>query len=221
VAPKGPSFDAPAFSRGGGSSAKATQTDTIRFSFVIDPSRSLIYDLGAGNALKFPAHTLCDPNKSSYGDDEWDKPCTLATSPLTESVKVWLDVHGHPQVDFSPDIRFVPTLDPTKYVSIQFADAAAAADPLYKILYCKKPKQNAQCIDESLIDPTLVTVRDPLTGHLERRIKHFSGYNVAAGRAMDSDMNRSPGSQMSDASGSMNRTHSGFMLASGRDEEQQ
>jgi hypothetical protein len=31
----------------------------------------------------------------------------------------------------------------------------------------------------------MVTVKDPITGHLSRRIKHFSGYNVFSGRDDD------------------------------------
>ena len=47
---------------------------------------------------------------------------------------------------------------------------------------CTARKRQARCYDESKTDLSLLTVRNPLTGRVTRRIKHFSGYNVAAGR---------------------------------------
>ena len=44
------------------------------------------------------------------------------------------------------------------------------------ILYCS----DAGWVDESLIDPTLRAWLDPLHNSVVRRIKHFSGYMVAA-----------------------------------------
>ena len=181
---------------GGGSSQSLYSIDTLRFSFVIDPSRNMWYYLGAGNSVTFPAHSLCDPTMSSYGMGEWDKPCPLATAPLTVNAKAWIDAKGHPRVDFTPSIRFVPTLDPAGWVSLSFTDYAASQG-WYNILYCPNPKSNG-CIDESKMDPTLATFRDPVTGHLTRRIKHFSGYNVGAG-------GDSTGSGGGDVGGGMNR----------------
>jgi len=68
---------------GGGSSAALTGTDTLRFGFVIDPSRNITYNLGAGNAITFPQGSLCDPYTSSYGPTEWDQPCDVASRALT------------------------------------------------------------------------------------------------------------------------------------------
>src|SRR6476620_4069488 len=79
VAPRGQSSEATI--SGGGSSAALTSVDTFRFSFVIDPSRTLSYSLGQGNQITFPAGSLCDPVTSSYGMGEWDKACPVATSP--------------------------------------------------------------------------------------------------------------------------------------------
>jgi hypothetical protein len=73
-----------------------TGTDTLRFNITIDPSRTTYADLGYGNSITFPDHSLCDPNKSNYGVGEWDKPCTLAYWPVTVPVKAWLDATGHP-----------------------------------------------------------------------------------------------------------------------------
>jgi hypothetical protein len=188
-----PGMDAPetgvaAMSRGGWK-APLTKTDTDRFSITIDPSSTTSYVLGAGNVLTFPAGSVCDPARSSYGDGEWDKPCVAARSTITVAVKAWLDGNGHPQTDFSPNLRFVPSNLPSQWVEIKFGDSRAALDPRSAILYCKNP--HAKCVDEAKKDPSLATRRDPLTGKIMRRIKHFSGYLVGAGdsRFMDDSWN--------------------------------
>ena len=166
-----------------GSMQDLSGTDTIRFTVTIDPSVNTTYNLGAGNSLFFPAGSLCALN-SSYGKNEWDKPCVKATSAVDVNVKVWLNRYGKARVDFDKHVRFVPTLNPAQFVMLQFTDLQASLNPFISILYC--PGQSGDsgsnsCYDESRNDVSLVTVRDPLTGKLTRRIKHFSGYNVAAG----------------------------------------
>src|SRR5207302_9209653 len=59
---------------GVGATQALTPTDTFRFSVTIDPSRQTYYNLGEGNSITFPVGSLCVPNKSTYGDSEWDKP---------------------------------------------------------------------------------------------------------------------------------------------------
>jgi hypothetical protein len=168
-----------AVSYGEGSTQDLAGSDTVRFSITIDPNRNTYYYLGAGNSITFPEGSLCNPYKSSYGQNEWDKPCTIATSPLTVNVRAFLDKKGNPRVDFDKEIRFAPSTNPNKWVVITFASMQAALDPFYNILYCQNI--NSSCKDESKKDPSLVTVRNPITGKVTRRIKHFSGYNVAAG----------------------------------------
>ncbi len=170
---------------GGGSTQSLTSSDTLRFSFVIDPSQNMWYYLGAGNSISFPAHSLCNPASSTYGPGQWDAPCSPATAPVTISAAAWIDKTGHPRVDFSPHIRFVPTSNPAGWVNLTFTDYAAAQGWL-SILYCPDA-HSTTCFDEALSDPTLATFRDPTTGHLTRRIKHFSGYNVGAGGDSTSD----------------------------------
>jgi hypothetical protein len=178
VSPSSDAASTPVSAIGGGSTASLTGTDTIRFSITIEPWHTTYYYLGSGNSLTFPAHSLCSSN-SSYGPTEWDKPCTLATSSLTVNAKAWLDSHGHARVDFDKHVRFAPSAIPTQWVVLTFADLQASLDPFFNILYC--PTATSACYDESALDPTLLTVRDPVNGRVTRRIKHFSGYNVAAG----------------------------------------
>jgi len=171
----------------GGSQQDLAPGDTIKFSITIDPSRNTYFYLGGGNSLTFPAGSLCSAY-SSYGASEWDKPCNKAYSPLTINVKAWMDKYGHAYVDFDKHVRFVPSSDPAKWVVITFGDMQASLDPFFNILYCPGTTSSSgsgstgTCYDESKSDPTLVTMRNPLTGKITRRIKHFSGYNVAAGR---------------------------------------
>jgi hypothetical protein len=150
---------------------------------VIDPSQNTSYYLGAGNTINFPAHSLCDPVNSTYGADQWDAPCPLATAPLTVSATAWLDKWGHPRIDFVPSIRFVPTLNPAGWVMMSFTDPSAALDPWFNVTYC--PKKGRHCIDEGKTDPTVATMRDPVTGRVYRRVKHFSGYLVTTGEPCD------------------------------------
>ncbi len=171
------------FEYGGGASADLSANDTLTFSITIDPSRQTYYDLGSGNSIMFPAGSLCDPKKSSYGEGEWDKPCTRATSPVTVAVAAWLDRQGHPRVDFNPNVRFAPSWDPRQWVKITFSDLQASLDLSFNILYC--PQASSHCRNEAKSDFTLITYRDPITHKLTRRIKHFSGYNVAAGEGGD------------------------------------
>lgn len=179
TAPQPPAAEELTYQYGGGATADLSRQDTLKFVITIDPNRSTYYDLGAGNSITFPAGSVCDPNKSSYGENEWDKSCPTITRSLTITVLAWEDRWGHPRVDFSPHVRFTPSPDSRQWVKITFADLQASLDNSFNILYC--PSSNSSCKDESKKDPTLVTYRDPITHKLTRRVKHFSGYNVAAG----------------------------------------
>ena len=170
---------------GGGATADLAGTDTTRFSITINPWEKTYYDLGAGNRITFPARSVCDPYRTNYGVGTWDQPCSPASYPITVKVKAWLDRTGHARVDFDKHLRFVPSSNPWQWVVITFADYQASLDPFFNILYCQST--TGGCIDESKTDPSLLTVRDPVTGKVTRRIKHFSGYNVAAGEGDGGD----------------------------------
>ncbi len=183
VSPRGEaSSDDRTWVHAGGASQALTPTSKYKFQMTIDPKQNTKWDLGAGNSLSFPRGSLCDPTKSSYGPSQWDKPCTAASRAVTLNVTVWVDANGHPRVDFEPSVRFVPSLDPRNWVILQFADLEASLNPFFNINYC--PTATSTCYNEGKLDPSLATVRDPKTGRITRRIKHFSGYNVAAGEEM-------------------------------------
>src|SRR5690242_16653932 len=159
-------------------SLAALTHDTTYFSFTIDNSVSSSVYIGAGNSVRFPAGSVCDPS-SSYGSTEWDNACTPASSPVSVSAKAWLDAANHPRVDFDTHIRFVPTSNPSQYVTIVFTDTSAALNSASDILYCAATY--TQCVSELSGDSTLVTVKDLNTHVVTRRIKHFSGYTVGDG----------------------------------------
>lgn len=156
-----------------------TRGDTATFRIDIDPWRATTYMLGAGNMIEFPAGSVCDPEKSSYGAAEWDKPCAAARRPITATVRAWLDSAGHPRVDFTPAIRFVPSVLPTGWVMLTLTDARAAGDSTMTILSCAQSGQ--ACVSEASGDSTMTTHRNAAAGQMTRRIKHFSGYMVGAG----------------------------------------
>jgi hypothetical protein len=183
VAPKAGSVDATI--RGGGSTAALTGTDTLRFSFVIDPNQTTYYNLGAGNSITFPAGSLCDPDRSSYGMGEWNNACPVATSAVTVNTKGWLDAAGQPHLDFDRHVRFVPTDNPAGWVMLTLSDYGTGIDLWSKIAYCQTELLSS-CVDESIADPTVATVTNPVTGKLTRRVKHFSGYSLTSGRDDDS-----------------------------------
>jgi hypothetical protein len=152
-------------------------SDTTVTSFTVYPDQAGTYVVGGVHQLKVPAGAICDLATSSYGVTEWDEPCDLESQPVTIVAKSWTDVLGHPQVDFSPSLRFSPNVTVTLYMKDKKAAESAG---LYQIDYCAV---SSVCIDESLTDPSVATKDDLPNGFLYRRIKHFSGYNIAAGYA--------------------------------------
>lgn len=163
----------------GGVTTGLSATDTTRFSISIDPWRSTTYYLGAGNSVTFPAGSICDPNTSTFGLTEWNRPCDAARYPVRVNVRAWLDATGHARVDFTPNLRFVPSVLPAGWVNISFGDVAGSRDGWHNILYCGTATRS--CVDESAADPSLLTKWDPVTGKTARRIKHLSGYLAASG----------------------------------------
>lgn len=151
--------------------------DTAFTVFVINPAVTATYRIDRIHELAVRARGVCDLT-SSYGPSYWDDPCTPARRPVIVTARTWKDDAGHPRIDFSPELRFVPGDDDRPAAVLHIRDRAAANDSTSTILYCGP----WGCIDEALSDPTLATRRDGPRGSLSRRIKHFSGYEVSVGR---------------------------------------
>jgi hypothetical protein len=151
--------------------------------FTVSPSGGVYF---AGNhALVFPAGSICNPATSSYGPGQWDAPCSALTRPITISAKV-KTVKGITSVDFSPELRFVPSDNSSRWVWIYMftPDARGATDlSQFNILFAQT--LGATPVNDAAEDPSLRTYVDSRLGMSYRRIKHFSGYVVLNGNRCD------------------------------------
>ena len=148
--------------------------------FTVGPYSTVSMRLG-DHRIYLPAGSICDPARSTYGPTEWDKPCQPLRSYIAISAVWWTDAAtGHPQIEFQPALRFVPTSDASKWVMLTLKDRYASSAQRGQSLVITWRDPSGNWIDESLTDPTLVTTVDPASGSVSRRIKHFSGYLVSA-----------------------------------------
>jgi hypothetical protein len=157
--------------------------DTLVLSFTYTPRTGGIYTVGGFNRIYFPAYSVCDPARSGYGPAYWDRACTPLRTNLPIRVRAWRNAEGRAHVEFQPALRFVPGKDQSKWVRIFLQDADAFSEERgddLVIAYCAD--DGAACIDEGLRDRTMRTETVEEFGVVWRRIKHFSGYNVTAGR---------------------------------------
>jgi hypothetical protein len=98
--------------------------------------------------------------------------------PINVTVK-WSSKGGYSFATFSPQIRFVPAdaRSPFRWVVLSLHTQKRLHElDAYSILY----DSGNGWVDESLTDPTLRAWLDPLHNSIYRRVKHFSGYMVAA-----------------------------------------
>lgn len=169
-APQGrPSFNVVASTNSTGSSV-----------FSVGPSGG--YYTTANAAVYFPANSICDPATANYTGHQWDAPCATISAPI-QITAVTRVQNGRTQVDFSPELRFAPSSNPTRWVWLYMSVPSLAGTTdleAFKIFYA--PTFGAPLVDESLTDPTLRTYVDTRTGTSLRRVKHFSGYVVTSGR---------------------------------------
>jgi hypothetical protein len=80
------------------------------------PDTGGTFQIGA-YSIVFPAHAICDPRTSGYGDDLWDKPCRSLRAPVEIRAEV-RSGGGETWIDFSPSLRFVPSQDSAKWVRL-------------------------------------------------------------------------------------------------------
>jgi hypothetical protein len=143
-----------------------------------------IFLLG-NHAVVFPARSICDPARSSYGPGTWDTPC----EPLRGSMKIHASIRTAKLgtwIDFSPSLRFVPSKDSRDWVYVYMYNSGVLGKTdlsRYSILYA--PTMGSTGIDEALSDPSLRTYVDTRTGVSMRRVKHFSGFQTSSGRSCD------------------------------------
>jgi hypothetical protein len=147
------------------------------------------------HAVVFPAHSICDPATANYGAGDWDAPCTPLTKPIKITARV-STVNGVKAVDFSPELRFVPSASPSSWVWIyMYTPEARGATDLspFNILFAQN--LGATLENDAASDPTLRTYVDTRLGMSSRRIKHFSGYAVFSGFTCDPNAEQCDGSE--------------------------
>jgi hypothetical protein len=138
------------------------------YTFEIDPSQEQSLSLGASH-LDIPANAVCDLATSSYGADHWNDECSAQTEPFTITAVVRNAATDHPSVDFEPALRFSPDKNVNLYLYV--TDQATLTNTRF-LSYCNA----SGCVDESAVDPSLVSSVDLEHRLVFRRIKHFSGY---------------------------------------------
>ena len=163
---------------GTGLAVRATEnggrTDTSLTTFTVRPGFGIVKTLNGGHQLVISPNAICDLS-SSYGPTEWDQPCATETQTVVITARSWYDAAGHPRVDFQPAMRFNPA---AQAVVLYLNDHSATTSGL-RIDYCADGALT--CVDESVADSSLLTYRNGTNGLWYRRIKHFSGYNIASG----------------------------------------
>ncbi len=150
--------------------------DTLVTVFAIDPSETATYHIGNTHRLIVQQGGLCALS-APYGVNLWDTVCEVASLPVLVTAKSWTDSQGRARIDFTPSLRFAPLAGGQPSAVLYLKDNAAAHDLSSKILYCGL----LSCMDEGASDPTMATMHDAANGWVYRRIKHFSGYQVATG----------------------------------------
>ena len=89
-----------------------------------------------------------------------------------------------PFVDFQPSLRFVPTSDPSRYVTITMKDYYDLDATLRYTIFWNRPS-DGMWVDESANDPSMGTITDLNGNRISRRLKHFSGYLISGGEVCD------------------------------------
>lgn len=162
-------------------SGKSKSDDDV--DFTVSEKGGVVF-LG-NNAVVFPAHSICDPAKSTYGPNTWDDACTA----LKGSVKIHATIRSAKLgtwIDFKPSLRFVPSTDSRNWVYIyMYSPHVLGAKDLSKYSILFAPAIGARGIDDAARDASLRTYVDTWGGITMRHIKHFTGYMTSSGRECD------------------------------------
>ncbi|MBA3890074.1 MAG: hypothetical protein H0X64_06055 [Gemmatimonadaceae bacterium] len=160
-------------------------TNESRNTITIDPSVTAFYPVGP-HWVYIPAGALCAEG-TSYGVGEWDKDCVSATEKLTMDVS-WGERDGRGIAEFHTDVRFKPTNEPLKAVYVYMQEQQLAMGK-YAVLW---RDATGVWVDEAKADKSLRAFR--VNGvWVGRRLKHFSGYNVALGMHEEQSDPTAPG----------------------------
>jgi len=169
---------------------RRTEDNAKTFHFDLKPKGGNFHV--GGFTLDYPANAVCDPETSSYGPTEWKNDCETITRPLQVTGKVWTE-DGSTFVDFDQNLRFAPGKD--VYLTVKIGDIKHQVPQddwkdTYGIWYTVRVGDVRYLINDALDNPELTTVfqtdrKGEATGWVTRKIWHFSGYYVRAGRVCD------------------------------------
>ncbi len=163
-------------------SLSGTSVSDATTDFNVGPRGGVFY---VGNhAVVFPANSICDPARSSYGAGTWDDACALLRKPLTIHAVV-RSQNGRSWVDFSPELRFAPSDNPSSWVwmYMRTPQTVGAAGDLSRFSILYAASIGGAMENDAASDPSLRTYVDTRGGLSFRRIKHFSGYTASSGNA--------------------------------------
>lgn len=176
---------APSFDYSGGGRFRFGDTHTT---FTVTPDGGS-FAINRLITVDFPAASICDPQLSTYGAGEWDKPCATLTAPLTITATTRLTANGM-AVDFQPDLRFSPdkqvTLSTDLFSSTLRGNRwffGAYPSSLRTLAFFYSPSLGSDAVADYVGDSTLVTQVDLESGRVWRRVKHFSGYVTGTGQS--------------------------------------
>jgi hypothetical protein len=138
-----------------------------------------VYEKFGDHVLSMPANVVCDPATSGYGVAFWDLPCAPLQGPIHVTA-TWSDGNARPVISFSPDLRFAPSDDESRWVKLSLKDSKGInPDLYYAILWFDA--EAGQWVDESKADPTLQARTYQSGNMVARRLKHFSDYSLWSG----------------------------------------
>jgi len=170
----------------------ASRFDGAQHSTFVVTAAGGTFNIGNLYTLSFPSNSVCVPG-STYGPGTWDTPCQ--TLGAHESLAITATYEMTPTglaVSFTPEIRFNPnttvTLSTGIYSSIltNFRSLWLANPGALRTLgiYYIDNLNSTPTVDAAT-DPSLLTYINLTTGQVYRRVKHFSGYNIATGNSCD------------------------------------
>ena len=146
--------------------------------FTVYPGYAVSQKLG-DHVLSLPANVVCDPATSGYGPSVWDQPCDVLQRPI-DVTATWSVVNGQPVVSFSPDVRFAPSDDESRWVKLSLKDSKGI-DPskYYAVLWFNRA--TGLWVDEAASDPSLRAQANQSGNLVTRRLKHFSDWELWSG----------------------------------------
>lgn len=151
------------------------------------------FSIGVLYTVSFPANSVCDPARSTYGAGEWDNDCVLLDQGQSVKIHATLVLSSNGlSVDFTPGLRFAPTANVMISTDVfaplikanrdYFSKNPSALNSL-AILYSSNLGDVG--VSDYARDKSVATHVNLSTGRIWRRVKHFSGYSIISGEACD------------------------------------